>query len=136
MNQIKNFSYKYNILNNQEVENSIYLNNGFECELKEEKNINEEVKSIVDSISNQTDNDMKKLTRNDVKKTDSSEVHLRKNAVLSWDSVTIRADTRSSTDKFLNLIKCSNSKKKFTTILNNVKGIVKPFEMLALMGPR
>ena len=74
--------------------------------------------------------------KNDVKKTDSSEVHLRKNAVLSWDSVTIRADTRSSTDKLLNLIKCSNSKKKFTTILNNVKGIVKPFEMLALMGPR
>lgn len=134
MNQIKNFSYKYNILNNQEVENSIYLNNGFEPELKEENNINEEVKSIVDSIS--TDNDMKKHTRNDAKKNDSFEINLRKNAVLSWDSVTIRADTRSSTDKFLNFIKCSKSKKKFTTILNNVKGIVKPFEMLALMGPR
>jgi len=74
-----------------------------------------------------------------LKKTDpptEGENKLPRQAILSWHSLTIKADTRSMGERIINLVKNSDYKKKDTTILDNVKGIVKPTEMLALMGPR
>lgn len=163
MNQIRNFSYTYNKLNQeQNDEYSSYVNNAYEQTNsdKETNNKNQEQTlnyskqdtATSSTTSNSTTNiisetnsvDQNKERNNDSdmnrniikldldKKNDKPKNKLPKSAILSWDSVTIKADTRSTFQKLFNCV----GKKRYITILNNVKGIVKPTEMLALMGPR
>ena len=144
MNQIRNFSYTYNKLN-QETETkeeiSSHVNPAFDdLDEKIENNFKSNCISVngnINHIDEYKDNDL--VMKNHLKKTEplpEGKKKLPKQAILSWHSLTIKADTRSLGEKIISLAKYSNKKKNHTTILDNVKGIVKPTEMLALMGPR
>jgi len=144
MNQIRNFSYTYNKLNQETEANeeiSSHVNPAFDdLDEKIENNFKPNCISVngnINHIDEYKDNDL--VMNNNFKKTDplpEGKKKLPKKAILSWHSLTIKADTRSIGEKIISLTKFSNKKKNHTTILDNVKGIVKPTEMLALMGPR
>jgi len=138
MNQMKKFSYTYNKLNQEtqaKEEISSHVNSAFDDLDAKIGDIT--VNGNINHIDIHKDNDFK--MNNHLKKTDpptEGKKKLPRQAILSWHSLTIKADTRSMGERIINLVKNSDNKKKDTTILDNVKGIVKPTEMLALMGPR
>lgn len=137
---MKNYSY---IKLNQELNNeySTFVNNAFEQTESKQTSHERDSTNIINEpeiITNLKDDDLemnrinKSTKAEDLKKNDSNDrSKIPKKAVLSWQSVTIKADTRTTFQKVF-----SCNKAKPTTILNDIKGIVKPFEMLALMGPR
>jgi hypothetical protein len=55
---------------------------------------------------------------------------------LSWHSLSIKMQKKRSIDKILSNFCLGKRKSKQETILDNIKGIVEPGEMLALMGSR
>ena len=86
------------------------------------------------------DNDSQRVVNYQEKKEEyfekNSSNNIPKYVTLAWHSITITAQTKSLTERFINRLRCKKSIKKVETILNNVKGIVESGEMLALMGPR
>lgn len=63
------------------------------------------------------------------------EKYIPKRVILSWKSITIRAESIKSAKQRLFASIC-RSQKRYETILSDVRGIVEPGEMLALMGSR
>jgi hypothetical protein len=73
------------------------------------------------------------------KKTDAkskASLSVPKRVILSWTNLTIKAEMKSITEKILYYTKLGKRKKRYEVILNNIRGVVEPGEMLALMGPR
>lgn len=61
---------------------------------------------------------------------------LPKSVVLSWDYVTVRTEENSIKEKLLYATSFGKRGKKFKTILDDIRGIVEPGELLGLIGPR
>jgi hypothetical protein len=72
--------------------------------------------------------------KEDVKIQDN--LSIPKRVILSWTNLTIKAEKKSLSEKFLYYAKLGKRKKRYEIILNNIRGVVEPGEMLALMGPR
>ena len=73
------------------------------------------------------------------KKMDSknkSNLSIPKRVILSWTNLTIKAEMKSLTEKIMYYANFGKRKKRYEIILNNIRGVVEPGEMLALMGPR
>ena len=60
---------------------------------------------------------------------------LPKSVVLSWDNVTVRAEQNGFKDELLYVASCGRTSKKYKTILDDVRGVIEPGELLGLIGP-